>query len=79
MDIEQLLHEPEIEQLIDDLTEDLQKMITWKIESFLKEEITRLVHDAAEQSAPKLAQDIHTQLQLALPDILAKLAEQAKS
>ncbi len=76
--VERLIQQPAIQQLIDDLTEDLQKTITWKIETFLKEEISRLVHNAAEQSAPKLAQDIHTQVQLALPDLLARLAEQAK-
>lgn len=74
----QLLQQPAVRQLVDDLAEDLQKLITWKLESFLKEEISRLVHSAAEQSAPKLAEDIHTQLQLALPDLLAKIAEQAR-
>lgn len=74
----QLLQQPAVQQLVDDLAEDLQKLITWKLEAFLKEEISRLVHSAAEQSAPKLAEDIHTQLQLALPDLLAKIAEQAR-
>jgi hypothetical protein len=74
----QLLQQPDVQQLVDDLAEDLQKLITWKIESFLKEEINRLVHSAAEQSAPQLAADIHTQLQLALPELLARIAEQTR-
>ncbi|MCO6412702.1 MAG: hypothetical protein J5I92_08160 [Thiogranum sp.] len=77
--VAQLLQQPAVQQLVDDLAEDLQKLITWKLESFLKEEISRLVHSAAEQSAPKLAEDIHTQLQLALPDLLAKITEQART
>lgn len=77
--VAQLLQQPAVQQLVDDLAEDLQKLITWKLEAFLKEEISRLVHSAAEQSAPKLAEDIHTQLQLALPDLLAKITEQART
>ena len=76
--VEQLLQQPAVRQLVDDLAEDLQKLLTWKMEAFLKEELSRLVHSAAEQSAPKLAEDIHTQLQLALPGLLAKIAEQTR-
>ena len=76
--INHLLQDEAVQHILDDITEDLQKMVAWKIETFLKEEITRLIQDATEQSAPRLAQDIRTQLQLALPGLIAKLAEQSK-
>ncbi len=76
--VNRLLEDEAVKCILDDITEDLQKMVAWKIETFLKEEITRLIQDATEQSAPKLARDIRTQLQLALPGLIAKLAEQAK-
>jgi len=76
--IERLLQEAPIQQMLDDVTEDLQKMVAWKIETLLKEEFSRIVKDVTEQSAARLSQDIHTQLQLALPELLAKIAEQAK-
>ncbi|GMQ88450.1 MAG: hypothetical protein BMS9Abin08_1696 [Gammaproteobacteria bacterium] len=76
--INRLLEDEAVQHMLDDITEDLQKMVAWKIETFLKEEITRLIQDATEQSAPRLAQDIRTQLQLALPGLIAKLAEQSK-
>ena len=76
--IERLLKEAPIQQILDDVTEDLQKMVAWKIETLLKEEFSRIIKDATEQSASKLSQDIRTQLQLALPELLAKIAEQAK-
>jgi hypothetical protein len=76
--INHLLEDEAVRQILDDITEDLQKMVAWKIETFLKEEITRLIQDATAQSAPKLAQEIRTQLQLALPGLIAKLAEQSK-
>jgi len=73
-----LLEGEAVQHILDDITEDLQKMVAWKIETILKEEITRLIKDATEQSAPKLAEDIRTQLQLALPGLVAELAEQSK-
>ncbi len=76
--INHLLEDEAVQHILDDMTEDLQKMVAWKIETFLKEEITRLIQDATAQSAPRLAQDIRTQLQLALPGLIAKLAEQSK-
>ena len=76
--ISRLLENEDVRHMLDDITEDLQKMVAWKIESFLKEEVTRLIQDATEQSAPRLAQDIRTQLQLALPELIAKLAEQSR-
>ena len=75
----QLLQNEDIKNLLDDLSEDLQKLVSWKIESLLKEKIGQLIEQAAEQSAPKLAEDIHTQLQLALPGLIAKLIEQSRS
>jgi len=75
--VERLFQEETVQQMLDDLTEDLQKMVAWKIESFLQEEVCKLIKVATDQSAEKLSQDIRTQLQLALPDLLTKIAEQA--
>ena len=75
--VEQLFQEQAVQQLLNDLTEDLQKMVAWKIESFLQEEMCKLIKTATEKGAEKLSQDIRTQLQLALPDLLTKIAEQA--
>ena len=70
-----LLEENSARQILDDITEDLQKLVSWKIESLVKDEVCKMVHSAIEESAPKLAQDIRTQLQLALPDLLAQIGE----
>lgn len=75
--VQRLFQEQAVQQILDDLTEDLQKMVAWKIESFLQEEICKLIKEATEQSAERLSQDIRTQLQLALPDLLSKIAERA--
>jgi hypothetical protein len=77
--IGQLLQSESVHMLLEDLTEDLQKMVSWKIESFLKEELGRLVQDATRESASRLSDEIRTQLQLALPELLAKINKQAKS
>ncbi len=73
--VEQLLESDGIRELVNDLTEDLQKLVSWKIEAVLKEEIAKLIHSATEQSGEKLGEDIRTQLQLALPELVAKLAQ----
>jgi hypothetical protein len=44
--VEKLLANDRIHQLIDDLTDDLQKLVSWKIETILKEELARLIHSA---------------------------------
>lgn len=74
--VEQLLDKDRVSELINDLTEDLRKMVSWKIEEVLKEELAKLVHDATEQSSVKLSEDIRTQLQLALPDLVVKIAQE---
>ena len=76
--IAELLREETIQQLLDDITEDLQKLAAWKFESLLKEEFSRLIREATEQSASKMSEDIRTHLQLALPDLLARIARQAQ-
>jgi hypothetical protein len=48
------------------------------MEELLKEQLTLLIKKAAEESAPRLAEDIRTQLQLALPGLLANLVELAR-
>lgn len=74
----QLLQSESIQNLLDDLSDDLQKLVSWKIESLLKEHINQLIKQAAEESGPKLAEDIRTQLQLALPGLLTNLVEQSR-
>ena len=76
--VEQLFQEDAVQQLLDDLTEDLQKMVAWKIESFLQEEVCKLIKEATEQSAEQLSGHIRTQLTLALPELLTKIAERAR-
>ena len=76
--VAELLREETIQQVLDDITEDLQKLAAWKIESLLKEEFSRLIREATEQSASKMSEDIRTHLQLALPDLLARIAKQAQ-
>jgi hypothetical protein len=76
--IAELLNDEAIQQMLDDITDDLQKLVAWKIESLLKEEFSRLIREATEQSASKMSEDIRTHLQLALPDLLARIARQAQ-
>jgi hypothetical protein len=67
-----------VQTLLDDMSEDLQKLVSWKMEELLKEQLSLLIKQAAEDSAPKLAEDIRTQLQLALPGLLANMVELAR-
>jgi uncharacterized membrane-anchored protein YjiN (DUF445 family) len=77
--VARLLQNIDVQHLLDDMAEDLQKLVAWKIESLVKDQVTQLIQRAIEESGPKLAEDIHTQLQLALPGLLANLVEQAKA
>jgi|GEM_PF-1377077 len=77
--VAELLHDTSVQDLLDDMSEDLQKLVAWKIEELLKEQINRLITQATEECAPKLVEDIRTQLQLALPGLLANMIEQAHS
>jgi hypothetical protein len=74
-----LLENPGVQSLLDDMSEDLQKLVSWKMEELLKEQLSLLIKRAAEESAPKLAADIRTQLQLALPGLLANMVELARN
>ncbi len=74
--VERLLEAEGIRELVNDLTEDLRKLVSWKIEEVLKEEVTKLIHSATEQSSEKIGEDIRTQLQLALPELVTKLAQE---
>lgn len=76
--IEHLLKDESIDQLLDDMTADLQNLVTWKIEEFLKEEIHTVIHEAAQRSGPKLARDIRAQLRQALPDLLSQAVRRAR-
>lgn len=77
--VRRLLKDETIDQLLDDMTDDLQSLVTWKIQDFLKEEIQTIIQEAAQRSAPKLAQDIRTQLRMALPDLLIEAIRRARS
>lgn len=62
-------------QLLDDLTEDLQQTVLWKLEAILKEQMGKVIQEAIRESAPRIQQDLNTQLELALPDLLVSLLE----
>ena len=66
------LTEEQIQTEIDNLAEDLQSMMSWRIKELLKEELGTLITQATEKSAPKIAEEIHAQLQLAIPELLAR-------
>jgi hypothetical protein len=76
-DSEQLRHrlQTDARQMLDDLTEDLQQTVLWKLEAILKDEMGKVIHEAIRESAPRIQQDLNTQLELALPDLLASLLE----
>jgi hypothetical protein len=76
--IARLLRNTDVQGLLDDMSEDLQKLVSWKMEELLREQLTLLIRQAAEDSAPRLAEDIRTQLQLALPGLLANMVELAR-
>ncbi len=77
--VAELLRATSVQDLLDDMSEDLQKLVAWKFEELLKEQINLLITQATEEVAPKLVEDIRTQLQLALPGLLANVIEQARS
>ena len=76
--VARLLQNAAVQNVLDDMSEDLQKLASWKIEELLKEQFTLLIRQAAAESAPKLAEDIRTQLQLALPGLLADMLALAR-
>lgn len=76
--VARLLRNTDVQGLLDDMSEDLQKLVSWKMEELLKEQLLLLIRQAAEDSAPRLAEDIRTQLQLALPGLLANMVELAR-
>lgn len=77
--VAELLRNTSIQDLLDDMSEDLQKLVSWKIEELLKDQLNLLIKQATEEIAPKLTEDIRTQLQLALPGLLANMVEQARN
>ena len=76
--VERLLDNETVQSLLSDLAEDLQKLVAWKVEDALRQELEKLVHEATERSIPRLRQDIETHLSLALPELLARIAEQSR-
>jgi len=76
--VARLLRSTNVQGLLDDMSEDLQKLVSWKMEELLKEQLVLMIRQAAEESAPRLAEDIRTQLQLALPGLLASMVELAR-
>jgi hypothetical protein len=77
--VARLLRSTDVQGLLDDMSEDLQKLVSWKMEELLKEQLVLMIRQAAEESAPRLAEDIRTQLQLALPGLLANMVELARN
>lgn len=71
--LDRLSDDPGINELLDDITADLQSLVTWKIEEFIKQEITQVIHEAANRAAPQLAEGIRAQLRQALPALLAEV------
>ena len=76
--VERLLHNETVQVLLVDLAEDLQKLVAWKVEEALKQELEKLIHEATERSIPRLREEIETHLSLALPELLARIAEQSR-
>lgn len=76
--VEQLLASDPVQVLLADLAEDLQKLVAWKVEELLKEELQKLIRDATERTVPRLREEIQTHLSLALPELLARIAEQGR-
>ena len=76
--VEGLLQDADVQELLGDLCEDLQKLVAWKIEAVLKEELEKLVHEATQRTVPRLQDDIQTHLSLALPELMARIAEQSR-
>jgi len=67
-----------VQALLDALSEDMQKLVAWKVEALLKEQLDLLIANATGEWTSKLVEDIRTQLQLALPGLLANMVEQAR-
>jgi hypothetical protein len=76
--VEQLMNHETVQLLLADLAEDLQKLVAWKVEEALKQELEKLIHEATERSIPRLREEIETHLSLALPELLARIAEQSR-
>ncbi len=76
--VERLLDNETVQSLLGDLAEDLQKLVAWKVEEALRQELEKLVHEATQRSIPRLREDIETHLSLALPELLARIAEQGR-
>jgi len=76
--VAELMKNSTVQDLLDDMSEDLQKLVAWKIEELLKDQINLLITQATAECAPKLVEDIRTQLQLALPGLLANMVEQTR-
>jgi hypothetical protein len=73
--LERLATHPAIADLLDDITVDLQSLVTWKIQEFLKHEIQQVIQEAVQRSGPQLSESIRAQLQQALPALLSEAFE----
>jgi hypothetical protein len=74
----QLLQTEPYRTLLGDLSEDLHKLVAWKVEELLKEEMQELIHEASQRALERVQSEIHTQLTLALPDLLAKIVRHSQ-
>ncbi len=71
-----LLEQEHVRQMIEDLSNDLQVEISWKIEESLKQSMNRLLHDAMEANSRQILESIQTQLRLTLPELLLSTLSQ---
>ena len=74
--VEQLLDNAQVRELLDSLTDDLEKLVSGNVEAVLQEELARLAQRVSEESRTRLLEDIRAQLQLSLPALVAKLARE---
>lgn len=73
-----LLQTPAVQDRLNELSQDLQKLVSAKLQALLEEQLPRLIKQATEESAPRLAEDIRTQMQQALPGLLSQLVRRAQ-
>ncbi len=76
--IARVLQDSAVQHLLEDMSGDLQKLVSRQMEELLQQELARLINQSVAQQAPKLAADICTQLQLSLPGLLAAVMGRAR-
>jgi hypothetical protein len=72
------LQTPAVQDQLNALSRDLQKQVSAALQALLEEQLPRLIKQATEASAPRLAEDIRSRLQQELPGLLDHLAGSAQ-